>query len=144
MLWMILGLLLNGNTESGLLSVYAPGDGMNAGELACGGTFTEDQVHIAHRSWRSLGCGRIVLVCAHQTGRCALAQVMDAGPFGVIHGPLKRAAADGRWKVHLGRRPPPGWRWRAVVDLSWGLWRQLGRPKGLTRVTLRFAPTQVS
>lgn len=144
MFWLIVSALLSGNVETGALSVYSPGDGMNAGELACGGTFTAEQVHIAHRRWRALGCGRMVLVCARQTSRCALAQVMDAGPFGIIRGPLRRVREEGRWKVHLGSRPPRGWRWRAAVDLSWALWEKLGRPAGLSQVTMIFLPAQVS
>jgi hypothetical protein len=127
--------------DSGPLSVYHPGDGWNAGELACGGRLTHAQVHIAYRRWWKVGCGRKVLVCARDTARCALATVQDAGPFGIYTGALKNAYQDGRWKVFTGPgRPPTGWRYRAVVDLSIGLWRKLGEPSGLSNVQLTFLP----
>jgi len=135
----ILSLLSSGyEMERGRLSVYRPGDGFNSGELACGGEFTEDQVHIAHRKWWRIGCGTPVLVCARRTKRCEWATVQDAGPFGIYRGKLKRAVAEGRWKVWVKRRPPPGWRWRAVGDLSVGLWRKLGKPRALSEVTLYY------
>lgn len=127
--------------DSGPLSMYYPKDGWNSGELACGGRFNEHQVHIAYRRWRVVGCGRRVLVCARDTVRCELATVQDAGPFGIYTGPLKNAYREGRWKVFTGPgRPPKGWRYRAAVDLSVGLWRKLGRPRGLSHVTLTFLP----
>lgn len=126
---------------SGRLSVYRPGDGWNRGELACGGIYRETQLHIAHRNWRRLGCGRRVMVCAEDTGRCVLTRVMDAGPWGIYRGPLRNAVPDGRWKIWTrSLRPPKGWRFRAVTDLSWALWKRLGRPRGLSRVHLTFLP----
>lgn len=126
--------------EWGRLSVYRPGDGWNRGELACGGRYTEHQVHLAHREWRRLGCGRRVQVCAEATGRCVVARIMDAGPWGIYRGPLRNAVPDGRWKVWTRPRPPRGWRFRAVTDLSWALWKKLGRPRGLSRVRLAILP----
>jgi hypothetical protein len=127
--------------EVGRLSVYFPGDGQNRGKLACGGEFTHAQVHIAYREWWRVGCGRRVLVCTEETGRCALAKVMDAGPFGIYTGELKHARREGRWQVHTSSRPPPiGWRYRAAADLSIALWEQLGRPRSLSRVSLTFLP----
>jgi hypothetical protein len=130
--------------DTGLLSVYAPHDGWNSGELACGGQLTKEQVHIAYRGWKRMGCGRQVLVCTKATQRCVLARVQDAGPFGIITGPLKGAYPK-RWRVHTGPgKPPPGWRYRAAVDLSWGLWKRLGRPRGLSPVRLVFLPRALS
>jgi hypothetical protein len=126
----------------GPLSVYWPHDGFNRGFLACGDApFTKDQVHVAVRNWRSLGCGRKVLVCAKSTGRCVLTSVRDSGPWGAYRGPLRRAVPEGRWKVMAGAsRLPVGWKWRAVVDLSVGLWVQLGKPPGLSTVHMMFLP----
>jgi hypothetical protein len=140
MIEIVLALLLGAHVETGLLSYYEPGPGRN--ELSCGGKYTRDQLHIAHRRWRELGCGWKVTVCAQATGRCVRTEVRDAGPWGVLHGPLRHAGREGRWMPWFGRRPPPGWRWRAAVDLSVGLWVLLGRPPGLSRVTLIFDPHQ--
>lgn len=126
--------------ERGRLSVYWPGDGFNAGELACGGRFEATQEHVARRDWRRLGCGRRLVVCALATRRCARTTVRDAGPFGIYRGPLRNAVREGRWRVWTRRRPPPGWRFRAVVDLSRALWVRLGRPPALSEVVLYVLP----
>lgn len=129
--------------ETGPLSVYSPGDGCNRGVLACGGKFTDRQRHLAHRKWWKLGCGRLVVVYSEQTGKMALTKLYDSGPFGVLRGPTKRARVEGRWKVHVGPRPPPGWRWRGLVDLSVALWKDLGSPRFLSPVHLWFLPVRL-
>jgi hypothetical protein len=123
--------------EVGRLSVYRRGDGHNAGTLSCGGQYDDVQNHIAHRKWRRLGCGRKVVVCAHSTGLCAVSKVRDAGPFGVYKGRWWKPTA---WKVWPRHRPPQGWKWRGHVDLSWALWKTLGRPKFFSGVTMVFYP----
>jgi len=113
----------------GALSMYAPNDGHNRGILACtGAPFTDDQIHIALRQWKRL-CGRRAIVCTRR--RCAVARVMDSGPWG--------ATCDGKYRVIRGALPP-GCRWRAVTDLSYGLWRKLGRPRNRSKVWI-FVPT---
>ncbi len=120
--------------ESGPLSVYRPNDGYNHGKLACGGQYTENQVHIAHRRWRQLGCGRKVWVYSKQTKRYIEAIVSDAGPFGIVNN-------KGHWKTWTkSYKPPKGWRYRGMVDLSWALWKKLGRPEFLSTAHLYFAP----
>ena len=115
------------------LSVYWPGDGHNAGALACGGRYTADQEHIAVRRWWAVGCGRPLLVCAAETGRCARTRVRDAGPYGVTDGT--------RWRVHTGPRAPrPPWKYRGGVDLSRALWERLGRPRFLSGAVLVWLP----
>ena len=137
----ILAPVLATSTESGRVSVYRPGDGFNHGELACGGRFTSTQVHIAHRRWRKLGCGTPVLIVSHSTGRRALATVQDAGPFGIVEVLPKAVKRKARWRVWTkSLQPPAGWRWRGAVDISWGLWIKLGRPRFLSRVTMYFLP----
>ena len=132
-------------SDGGRLSVYWPGDGFNAGRLACGGAFTIEQDHIAYRGWRKVGCNRPVLVCAVETGGCALSRVRDAGPFGIYSGRMRGARAERRWRVFTGPgRPPAGWRYRAVVDLSRRLWLRLGKPRGLSQVRLIFLPRDSS
>jgi len=137
----ILAPLLADSTAAGPLSIYAPNDGHNSGQLACGGTFARGQRHIAHRRWRKLGCGRPVLVVSKSTGRYAMATVRDAGPFGVVEVLPKSVKRKPRWKVWTrSLKAPPGWRWRGEVDLSYDLWLDLGKPRFLSHVTLYFLP----
>lgn len=110
---------------AGALSIYAPGDGHCGTELACGGRFHLLQHHVAIRGWRGR-CGRLVRVCSEQTRRCAWSTIQDSGPWG--------AAKGGRWEVQIRLRP--GWRRRAVVDLTPLVWRALGYPRFLSRVTV--------
>ena len=138
--YLLLISLMFSSADRGRLSVYYPKDGYNHGRLACGGTLTKNQVHIAYRKWYKFGCGTQVLVCSEQTQKCVMAKVMDAGPYGVYRGPLKFAKAEGRWKVHVGTKPPKGWKFRAVADLSVGLWKRLGYPDLLSNVSLFFVP----
>lgn len=112
----------------GSLSAYAPGDGHNAGTLACGGVLRDDSHHIAIREWRGR-CGARALVCAAATARCVRTVVLDSGPWGAMR--------DGAWEVQIALRP--GWRRRAVVDLAPALWRELGRPAALTGVVVWVA-----
>jgi len=121
---------LSHTVEVGPVSTYRPGDGYNAGTLACGGQFTKRQVHIAHRRWRRFGCGSAVGVYSKETGRFVLTTIQDAGPYGIID-------RDKNWKVWTKSfRPPKGWRFRGLVDLSWALWKKLGKPKFLSKVVL--------
>lgn len=134
--------------EVGRLSVYWPGDSFTAADspvMACDTPrrprrYRRGSVHIAHREWRRLGCGTPVLVCARLTKRCAWAEVADGGPWGIYRGKLAGAVREGRWKVWTRPRPPEGWRWRAVADLSRALWKRLGRPRALSEVVLVYHP----
>lgn len=138
---MLLAPVLASSAESGPVSVYRPGDGMNSGQLACGGSFLPGQRHIAHRRWRSLGCGRPVLVVSRSTGSRVLATVRDAGPFGIVEVLPRAVKRKPRWRVWTqSLRAPLGWRWRGAVDLSYDLWLELGRPRFLTTVTMYFLP----
>ena len=125
--------------EEGRFSHYAPGDGHNAGELACGGKFTREQVHIAYRGWHKRGCGSHVIVYSEDTQVAVLTTIQDAGPFGAYRGPIRRAKAEGRWKVITGALPA-GWKWRGLLDASYGLWVKLRRPRFLSRVHLVHVP----
>lgn len=125
-------ILLTSSYDAGRLSHYAPKDGHNRGVLACGGSFSKKQEHIAYRAWKQVGCGRPVLICAEDTFSCSLTKVRDAGPFGVTKGKS--------WRVHVGVNPPRGWKFRAAADISNGLWRRLGKPKHLSRIYLVFLP----
>lgn len=131
--------------EAGRLSFYAPNDGHNRGILACNSKrFTHTQEHIAYRRYYKVGCGCKVIVCVEATQRCALTKVMDAGPFGIYKPPLRHAVRDGRYKVWPALKPPPGWRWRGLVDISIALWHRLGKPPFLSRVHLFFIKAKPS
>jgi hypothetical protein len=99
--------------------------------------YRRGSVHVAIREWRKIGCGTKVVVCAHKTARCAVAPVLDSGPWGIYRGKMKNAVKEGRWRVYTRSYvPPKGWKFRGLVDLSRELWRRLGRPRGLTGVTV--------
>lgn len=128
MIWplLLLALARPVHVETVRASMYHPGDGHNAGELACGGRFEAHQEHVAVRRWWAVGCGRPVVVC--YAARCVATRVRDAGPFG---------ATDGRgWRIETSGRTRPPWSYRGGVDLSRALWARLGRPAFLSRVVL--------
>lgn len=116
--------------ETGPSSVYIPNDGYNSGELACGGTYTKEQDHIAIRNWKGR-CGDAVAIYVPSTGHLAISKIRDAGPYGTMD-------AAGRWQVCTNRKPPKGFRWRSITDLSYALWKRLGRPRFLTKVQLYY------
>lgn len=149
--WNVLRLLMatgSADVVTGGVSVYWPGDAARTGNvMACDRprlrrVYRRGSIHLAMRSVWRIGCGRKVLVCARATGRCARAPVLDAGPWGVITGSRRRARAEGRYKVWVKQRPPEGWRFRGVADLSRALWTRLGKPRFMTRVTI-FIPRRV-
>ena len=105
----------------GMSSAYHPGDGHSGPELACGGRFTWASHHVAIRQWRGL-CGAPVRVCVRR--RCVWTTVQDSGPWGAVRGK--------RWEVQI--RLKPGWRRRGVVDLSYAVWLELGKPRFLSPI----------
>jgi hypothetical protein len=109
----------------GAISSYRAGDGFNAGTLACGGPLLPSSHHVAIRQWRGR-CGAPAVVCSAATARCVRTVVADSGPWG---------ATDGRaWEVQIRLRP--GWRRRAVVDVTRAVWLELGRPAALSGVVV--------
>lgn len=121
--------------ERGRLSVYWPGDGMTPGKvLACDTPcrprrYRRGSVHVAMRgARRKIGCGTSVVVCSEKTGLCVAAPVLDAGPWGIVRGK--------KWRFWPKLRPPRGWKFRAVVDVSREVWRRLGRPRFLSFVRI--------
>jgi hypothetical protein len=119
----------------GALSVYSPGDGHNAGALACGGRLTWASHHVALREWRGR-CGQRARVCAYATRRCVWTTVQDSGPWGEACGAPGRPGGIWRGQTRT-LRASAGCRRRAVVDLTWALWVALGRPPFLSRVEVR-------
>ena len=127
--------------KRGRLSMYYPGDGYTGRVMACDTPkkrriYREGSVHIALRKWWKIGCGKKVVVCSEITRKCATAPVLDAGPFGIYRGELRGAKREGRWKVWTKSKPPEGWQWRAVADLSRALWKKLGKPPGLSMIRI--------
>lgn len=74
----LLGLM---KEQSGLATVYYPGDKRCGKELANGSVFTEDDNHVAHR-WLPIGTRGFL--CNIRTAKCAATSVQDRGPFGAI------------------------------------------------------------
>lgn len=79
-------------------------------------------VGIAHRTWPM---GSWVLVKHLKTGKMAVAQVIDRGPYGAIH--------EGEW-VLKRKRSEPG-KWRGCADLTPNLAAILGHD-GFDRVRI--------
>lgn len=111
---------------AGALSIYHPNDGHNKGELACGGRFTWKQDHIAIRQWYGR-CNAPAQVCV-VGGKCVWTKVRDSGPWGATKGK--------KWEVQIKLKK--GWRRRAIVDLSWALWKRLGKPRFLSKVVIKI------
>lgn len=137
--WLLLKVMA---VRTGPLSYYHPGDGNCGKTTACGKRFTFAQEHIALRDWYRLGCGRKVYVCAHATRRCATTRVGDGGPYVVYPQALsyRQALKRRRFKVWVKTRPPRGWRFREVADLSHGLWLKLGKPRYRSNITIVVLP----
>lgn len=120
-------------------SVYWPNGGGSGTQLACGGDYVQGSRHIALRRARLGLCDRQAIICSWSTLRCTVAPVRDSGPWGAIRG---RGPKDG-YQVHVGLRPPVGWRWRGAVDLSRATWKALGRPGFLSGVLVLVLPWAV-
>lgn len=143
MIWSILELViaLNGSSvafqDAGRVSMYHPNDGSNGGELACGGRLQWSSHHIAYRRWWRVGCGRRVIVCSVETGRCVRTHVRDGGPYGVYRGSINTRRVASKAERRSGQ-PRAGWKWRGVADLTWAVWKDLGRPRFLSQISLYF------
>lgn len=131
----------------GGLSVYWPGDSCRTGTvMSCDRPrkpvrYREGSIHVAIRTWWRIGCGTKVVVCSDFSSLCEVAPVLDGGPWGIIRGRLRKAVAEGRHRVWVKQRPPRGWRFRAVADLSRELWRRLGSPPIFSRISIYYIPT---
>ena len=87
-------------------SMYYPGDGHCGDTRADNRPFKEGQHHVACR--RPIPLGAKGWLCSVRTKRCTLVSCRDRGPFG--------ATKDGKWEVQI--RLKPGWKRRAVLDLT--------------------------
>ena len=119
--------------QTGLASVYWPGDGHSGKVCADGKPFTPQRCHIAHRTWP---LGRAVRVCSLTTGRCTTSYIGDRGPFGACDKKGQKKGSyicRGRWLIKI-RHKDPG-TWRGIADLSRCVWRKIGGP-GMQKVTI--------
>lgn len=119
--------------QTGVASVYWPGDKHSGATCADGKPFTKERCHIAHRSWP---LGRRVRVCSLRTKRCTTTFVGDRGPWGACdkRGVNPRTFAcrgrwfaqvytKGKWKVRYRGKgwvvvPKKQGEWRGVADMS--------------------------
>lgn len=124
-------------TQTGLASVYWPGDGHSGKTCADGKPFTKERCHIAHRHWPM---GSMVRVCSLSTRKCAFSFIGDRGTYGACDdkGMDRWYRCKGKWMIKI-RRSDPG-TWRGIADLSRCVWKQIGGP-GLQRVRLQLIRT---
>ena len=94
--------------ERGLATRFGdPGDPLMGNHLYCTGKKMEPgQLACAHRT---LPCGTVVMLENPRTGRFAVCEVLDRGPFGA-----KLDSGEWAFKIH---QSDPG-QWRGVIDLA--------------------------
>ena len=94
--------------ERGLATRFGdPGDMLAGGHLYCTGKKMEPgQLACAHRT---LPCGTLVMLENPRTGRFAMCEVLDRGPFGAL-------LETGEWAFKIHRKDPG--EWRGIIDLS--------------------------
>jgi hypothetical protein len=102
--------------EVGLSSRYGdPGDRLAGRHLSCTHQKMQPgQLVCAHRT---LPCGSVVMLHNPRTGRLAMCEVLDRGPFGAV-------LPDGKWGVKI-RKAEPGV-WRGIIDLAPAVAEALG------------------
>ena len=84
-----------------------PGDRLSGDHLYCTGKKIEPtQLACAHRT---LPCGTVVMLENPRTGRFAVCEVLDRGPFGA-------KLDSGEWAFKI-RQDDPG-QWRGIIDLG--------------------------
>lgn len=95
-------------SERGVATRFGdPGDILAGDHLYCTGKKIEPtQLACAHRT---LPCGTTIMIENPRTGRFAVCEVLDRGPFGAV-------ADNGKWTFKF-QKSDPG-QWRGVVDLS--------------------------
>ena len=94
--------------ERGLATRFGdPGDPLMGEHLYCTGKKIEPgQLACAHRT---LPCGTTVVLENPRTGRLAVCEVLDRGPFGA-------RLSTGEWGFKI--RPSDPGKWRGVIDLA--------------------------
>lgn len=122
--------------DVGRATVYWPGDGHSGAKKANGGSFTDEDYHIAHRS---LPLGTVGVLCSFTGRRCTVVTVQDRGPYGAVtkccnvH-KLKKSRyrihyfwQKGKcvaWQVQIRLRR--GWKRRGDFDLTKPVAKQIG------------------
>ena len=92
-----------------------PGDHLTGKHLSCTHEHIQPgQLVCAHRT---LPCGTPLLLENPRTGRFALCEVLDRGPFGAI-------MPTGQWGVKIHKNEPGDW--RGILDLSPAVAEALG------------------
>jgi len=107
-----------------------PGDHLTGKHLSCTHEHIQPgQLVCAHRT---LPCGTTLILENPRTGRFALCEVLDRGPFGAI-------MPTGQWGVKIHKNEPGDW--RGILDLSPAVAQALGH-NGRERIRVfyqRFA-----
>jgi rare lipoprotein A (peptidoglycan hydrolase) len=95
-------------TDRGVATRFGdPGDPLAGEHLYCTGRKMDpSQLACAHRT---LPCGTLVMLENPRTGRFAVCQVLDRGPFGA-------KLETGAWGMKIHKSDPG--QWRGVIDLS--------------------------
>jgi hypothetical protein len=84
-----------------------PGDRLTGKHLSCTHQHIQPgQLACAHRT---LPCGTTLILENPRTGRFAVCEVLDRGPFGAI-------MPTGQWGVKIRKHEPGAW--RGILDLS--------------------------
>lgn len=94
--------------DRGLATRYGdPGDKLTGKHLSCTHEKLQPgQLVCAHRT---LPCGTTLILENPRTGRFAVCEVLDRGPFGAI-------MPTGQWGVKIHKRDPGDW--RGILDLA--------------------------
>jgi hypothetical protein len=94
--------------DKGLATKFGePGDPLNGGDLYCKNRkFEPGELGCAHRT---LPCGTPIVVQNVRTGKVAVCEVMDRGPYGAV-------MPSGKWAIKI-KKGQPG-KWRGIIDLS--------------------------
>jgi hypothetical protein len=115
------------DVDRGVATRYGdPGDRLGSQRLSCTHRKLEPgQLVCAHRT---LPCGTVVMLQNPRTGRFAVCEVLDRGPFGAI-------LPSGDWGVKIHASEPGAW--RGLVDLSPAVAQALGH-NGRERVRIVY------
>lgn len=132
----LLHLLAGDGHECNATRFGDPGDKYVGGKaIALGRRVNQTDIGVAHRT---LPMGTVLTICNPRAGKCAVARVVDRGPYG-------KRGRDGKWhnacpgrQCKEGRRATRRRRWRSCLDLTPALSDRLGH-NGFENVVYREA-----